>query len=412
MLHTTRASLETYLARIAVQDPQIKAWVWHDPEQVREQFNRLPENATHLPLFGVPVGVKDIIDTVDMPTEYGSRAFKGHRPNADAAVVARLKAAGALIMGKTVSTEFAHVHAGPTLNPHNLAHSPGGSSSGSAAAVAAGMVPLAFGTQTGGSTIRPSAYCGIVGFKPSYGLISLAGVNPLAPSMDTIGIHAGDVADAAVLYSVLRGQTMPPIQQNRALTIGWFPGPHADKAAPESHAALALARKILSSRDDVQVVEVHLPSPQFGDLSEGNRLIMAYEAALHHRAVYEQKGELLGAATRKLIETGMAISEADYEAQRAHVLTCRALFAPALRQVDALLTFSAPGEAPLVEQGTGDSTFNRAWTIIGAPCLTLPLTKGPRGLPIGVQLVAAVGEDFKLLQIGAQLERILAHRAI
>ena len=411
MLDSSRESLERYLARIAERDQQVKAFVWHDADYVREQYDRLSANTKNLPLYGIPVAVKDIIDTVDMPTEYGSKAFAGNRPKADAGVVARLRTAGAIVMGKTVTTEFAHIHAGPTVNPHNFAHTPGGSSSGSCAAVADGMVPLAFGTQTGGSTIRPSAFCGIVGFKPTYGMIPLTGVNPFSTSLDTIGIHAKEVADAAVMYSVLRGQTMPPIQQSYDLRIGWFPGPYADRAGADAQQALKLARSTLLKRSGIDFVNLELPAQDFIDLTEGNNVIAAYEAAQSHRYVYARAADVMGEATRAIIEKGMSIPEAEYKAQLDHMTKCRVKFAQALEQVDAVLTFSATGQAPLLAQGTGDSVFNRAWTSLGTPCINLPLTKGDLGLPLGVQLVSAVGRDFRLLQIDQQIEKMFPRQS-
>ena len=411
---THRQLLEAQLARIAEREPLIHAWAWHDADKVRAEFEAsqavlrgtIPEavRAT-LPLAGLAVGVKDIIDTANMPTQYGSAAYRGNQPAADAAVISRLKAAGAVLMGKTVTTEFAYVHAGPTVNPHNVAHTPGGSSSGSAAAVADGMVGLALGSQTGGSTIRPAAFCGVVGFKPTYGRIGLDGVLPLAVSMDTMGLMARCVDDVTLLSSVLLGhpaRIVPPTHRPR---IGWYPGPHADEATPYSSNRLERAREQLLAQG-ADIVPLNLPHGDFAAVSRSNRLIMAYEAARQHGALFRSRADSLGASTVKLIELGLTITDAQFDQECRHVARCRVIFQDAMQGVDVLLTFSAPGQAPLVEDGTGASTFNRVWTTLGAPCLTLPAGKGAGGLPIGLQLVANHGQDYALLQLGKRFECI------
>lgn len=393
------------LTRIAERESLIKAWAWIDANQVKRQLRNSPESVRTLPLYGVPIGVKDIIDTADMPTAYGSKLYDGHRPDADAVLVSRLRAAGAIIIGKTVTTEFAYTHPGPTVNPHNLTHTPGGSSSGSAAAVADSMVPIAIGTQTGGSTIRPSAYCGIVGFKPTLASVPMNGVRPLAPSMDTIGIHARCVADVALVYPVLHGHRAPRIDKKReAIRVGFYPGPHADQADADARDALGLAKNTLISSGMV-AIPISLPDRDFGDLGEASRTIMAYEAAQGCADDYSRGQALMGASTRDLIETGQRIDAASYQRARALVTTCRKVFSAAMQDFDMLMTFSAPGEAPLLSAGTGSSTFNRAWTAIGAPCLTLPFVRGASGvLPLGIQFVAGCGNDAGLLAAGMLLE--------
>jgi len=449
------------LARTAQREPQVRAWAWHDPQAVMAQARALDEAAAAAgqanetdaageaggvqggaaagrALHGIPVGVKDIIDTRDMPTEYGSAWHAGHRPQADAGVVASLRAAGAVIFGKTVTTEFAYVHAGPTANPHDLGHTPGGSSSGSAAAVADFMVPMALATQTGGSTIRPAAYCGVVGFKPTLGVVALDGVKPLSGAMDTIGVHARCVADAALLYEVLRagpqgaaqvrapqpgdagaGQAEAGGRQARghaasaprlaAWRIAYCPGPHAGSASDDARRVLEEARALLAAAG-AQVEPLELPEAYAG-LSEANRIVMAYEAARNFAREYENGRERLGAATVALIESGQACSESDYRGALALARECAGQHAALMRERDALLTFSAPGEAPPRSEGTGDSLFNRAWTTMGVPCLTLPAGRGRRGLPLGVQLVGAAGADDALLQLGRYVEDVLAERA-
>lgn len=416
---TRRDVLDSQLARIAEREPVVRAWASHDADQVLSEFDSQVQTPSGLhaafagsahavrPLAGLAVGIKDIIDTVQMPTQYGSAAYRGHQPATDAAVIQRLRAAGAVLMGKTVTTEFAHVHAGPTVNPHNVAHTPGGSSSGSAAAVADGMVAFALGSQTGGSTIRPASYCGVVGFKPTYGRIGLEGVLPLSASMDTMGLMARSVDDLALLSSVLLGHPARLVATTYRPRIGWYPGPNADEATNDAADRLEHARAQLSEQG-IDVVTVNLPHGDFAAVGRSNRIIMAYEAARQHEAVYLRHPDLLGASTVKLIEFGLTITSGQFEQELRQAARCRVLFQDAMQAVDALLTFSAPGEAPLVGDGTGASTFNRIWTTIGSPCLTLPAGKGGAGLPLGLQLVAAHGHDYALLQLGKRFEALFS----
>ena len=398
--------LESNLARVAQREPVIQAFTWHDPIQVRQQL-AAASSASPLPLTGVTVGIKDIIDTAQMPTAYGSKAYAGHQPATDADVVVKLKAAGALLMGKTVTTEFAHQHAGPTVNPHNFAHTPGGSSSGSAAAVADGMVMMALGSQTGGSTIRPAAFCGIVGFKPTYQRVSLQGVLPLSVSMDTIGLQARSMADVQLLASVLLGQARPAdLSTPSKIRLAWYPGPEADQADADARQMLERAREVLSEQG-VEFVTLNLAEKDFVRLGQANRVIMAYEAARQHQAIYRSHPTKLGESTVKMIESGLAMTEAQYRQELTHAAHCRALFSQAMQGVDAALTFSAPGQAPLKTTGTGLSTFNRAWTTTGVPCLTLPVGKGSLGLPLGVQFVADTQRDHQLLALGEIFEAML-----
>ena len=397
--------LESQLARIQAREPHVCAWAWHDPEHVRQQLQSLNPAKLSLPLAGVAIGIKDIIDTAQMPTAYGSEAYLGHRPVADASVIRTLQDAGAILMGKTVTTEFAHVHAGPTVNPHNFAHTPGGSSSGSAAAVADGMVAMALGSQTGGSTIRPAAFCGVVGFKPTYGRIGLEGVMPLSSTMDTMGLMARSVDDIRLLSSVLlKSEQANPIN-NQNPVFAWYPGPEAEQVDQDSVRLLERARKQLKEQG-AQFVAVDLPHTEFAAVGQANRLIMAYQAGHHHEALYRNQPEKLGATTRKLIEAGLAMTAAQFEEEIDRVARARELFQQAMSGIDALLTFSAPGEAPRLEEGTGASTFNRIWTTLGAPCLTLPAGLGSKGLPLGVQFVSRHGQDETLLQLGKQFEFI------
>jgi Asp-tRNA(Asn)/Glu-tRNA(Gln) amidotransferase A subunit family amidase len=382
--------------RIARREPVIHAWSYHDPQVIRRQldeFDRLGD----LPLKGIPIGLKDIFDTSEMPTSYGSAIYAGHYPLRDAEVVRRLKAAGAVIAGKTVTTEFAYIRPGPTVNPHAAGHTPGGSSSGSAAAVADGMVPLALGSQTGGSTIRPAAFCGIVGFKPTYGLISTAGMKSLAPSMDTVGIHARCVADLALILPALGGPSFPVDRLIVRRAIVWFPGPHGGDADEDARAALQAARELLLSTG-YAVESIELADADIAGVGEANRIIMAYEAARSLAHEYREHRAQISEASALLVEAGQRTSEGDYRKALERAARGRAILNDRLAG-RLLMTFPAPGEAPRIQDGTGNSMFNRAWTAMGLPCMTLPFGRGRRfGLPLGIQFVAASGQDQALIE--------------
>lgn len=399
-------NIESYLEQIQQKETVVSAWAHHEPHEVLQQMRTA--NA-HGSLAGIPVGVKDIFDTVDMPTAYGSRAYEGHQPVRDAWSVQRLRAAGAVIMGKTVTTEFAYTHAGPTRNPHNPAHTPGGSSSGSAAAVAAGMVPVALGSQTGGSVIRPSAFCGVIGFKPTHGLINLQGVMPLAASMDTLGIHASTIELTRRVFQVLSPRLHPATNAaSRPLRLGWYLGPFADQAHATSIKLLQSVRDRIETTGLGVFTEPAFAHSHVAGLSDSNRLIMRYEAARAHRDVYQNRRDRLGAATIELIESGLKTTSRQYEQAMQQLEQAHKAFLTAMHGYDALLTLSAPGEAPRFEDGTGSSVFNQAWTTLGVPCITLPAGTGDTGLPLGIQLVAGPGEDHRLLEISQAIEQLLS----
>jgi Asp-tRNA(Asn)/Glu-tRNA(Gln) amidotransferase A subunit family amidase len=267
------------------------------------------------------------------------------------------------------------------------------------------MVAMALGSQTGGSTIRPAAFCGVVGFKPTYGRIGLEGVMPLSSMMDTMGLMARSVDDIRLLSSVLlKSEQANPIN-NQNPVFAWYPGPEAEQVDQDSVRMLKRAREQLKEQG-AQFVAVDLPHTEFAAVGQANRLIMAYQAGHHHEALYRNQPEKLGATTRKLIEAGLAMTAAQFEEEIDRVARARELFQQAMSGIDALLTFSAPGEAPRLEEGTGASTFNRIWTTLGAPCLTLPAGLGSKGLPLGVQFVSRHGQDETLLQLGKQFEFI------
>ena len=397
------------LAQIAAEEPTIRAWAFLDPELAIAQARRLDAGPWRGPLHGVPIGIKDVIDTVDMPTAYGSAIYDGWRPAWDAACVALLRRAGAVIIGKTVTTEFACGAAADNANPWNPAHTAGGSSGGSCAAVAARMVPLAIGSQTAGSLIRPSSYNGVVGLKPTFGMISVAGFKYFNGLLDTIGLVARDVDDGALLWASLLDlapeRLLPPSDAPR---IGLCRTPWWDRAEPSTRAAMEIAARQFADHG-AAVVEVALPPP-FESLPEVHERIQAFETARSYAFEYDRFRERLHANTRELIEEGLSIPFDTYQKLVATAAEARAA-APALfEEIDVLLAPSAPGEAPEGHTELGDSLFNRPWTLLHLPCLNVPGLFGPRGLPIGVQLVGPFGADAEILAAGRWVEaRLTPH---
>jgi Asp-tRNA(Asn)/Glu-tRNA(Gln) amidotransferase A subunit family amidase len=342
----------------------------------------------------VPIAVKDIMDAAGLATEYGSPVYRGHVPTADASCVALARAAGAIVVGKTVTTEFANLTPGPTVNPHNPAHTPGGSSSGSAAAVADGHVPLAFGTQTAGSVIRPASFCGVAGFKPSFNRHAVAGVKPVAQSLDTIGWFATSVEDLALMRSALLAEPVMVLTE-RQPRIGLCRTHEWRHAAPDTVEAVEGAAAALAAAG-ASVREAALPA-LFGRLAEDQLTIMFYEA---HRALAFERlahGPALSAALRERLEAGGRTSIEAYEAAQARSAAGRLALDEVFGGVDVLLAPSAVGEAPLGLASTGDPLFNRIWTLLGVPCVNLPGFTGRQGLPVGVQLIGPIGADRALL---------------
>ncbi len=400
-----------YLDRIEAREGVVGAWQYLDREQALAEARRRDAEPPRGPLHGVPIAVKDLIDTVDMPTGYGSPIYRGHRPAADAACVALARAAGAVVLGKTVTTEFAAFTPGKTANPRNPAHTPGGSSSGSAAAVADGMAPLAFGSQTAGSVIRPAAYCGVVGYKPSFGLISRAGVKPLADSLDTVGILAGNVEDAAFFAGVL---TERPALRHLAMPeqpprFGLYRTPMWDEAEPATAAALDIARAALE-RVGAAVVELAI-APEHHGLDKVQDAVMGFEMC--RSLAYERIGHSAELSPRlaQMLDAGMAIGADVYDAALARTEAARAGLDGFFGGCDALLVPAAPGEAPQGLGYTGNPVFNRMWTLLGVPCATLPARWDANGLPTGVQLVGRSRDDARLMACAAFLEQALARSA-
>ncbi len=394
---TSEALIRACLERIAEREAVVGAWQYLDPDLALAKAQARDRQPSRRPLHGVPIGIKDIFDTADMPTCYGSAIYEGHRPNADAAIVRMLREAGAVVLGKTVTTEFAYFSPGKTANPHRPAHTPGGSSSGSAAAVADFMVPLAFGTQTAGSVIRPAAFCGVVGFKPTHGLVDMAGIKPLAPSLDTVGLFARAVEDVELVGRVLMGEDprVPDLISVRPGRVGYCRTEHWDQSEPAAASALDQVAARLKGAG-VEVAEVELPEV-FRGLAEEQQTIMAFEARLALAAEWRDHAGKMSARVLELVETGRTCPEARYETALRCAAAARAAFEGVMASHDLLITPSAPGEAPLGRTTTGDPVFNRIWTLLHVPCLTLPVARGPQGLPVGVQLVGRFKADHQLL---------------
>jgi Asp-tRNA(Asn)/Glu-tRNA(Gln) amidotransferase A subunit family amidase len=394
---TCEALAAACLERIAEREEIVRAWAFVDRRQVLEHARALDRMPRRGPLHGLPFGIKDVIDTADQPTEYGSPIYRGHRPRADAACVALLRHAGALILGKTHTTEFANNPPAPTRNPHDPNHTPGGSSSGSAASVADFMVPLALGTQTGGSVIRPAAFCGVYACKPSFGSINRGGMKFDAESLDTIGVFGRSVEDVALALEPLTGRASPKFQSvGNGPRIGLCRTPRWNDADAATQANLEAAARALS-KAGARVHDFELP-PGSDTLFDRHKVIMGYENARALAWEYFNHPDKISADLKPRLDEGWQVSRADYDALRAHAGRCRAALADAMREVDFLLTPSARGEAPRDLGTTGDPVFNRAWTLFGVPCVTIPHGKGAHGLPLGLQLVGAFDQDTALLR--------------
>ncbi len=395
---------EDCLARVAAREEAVQAWAHIDPQQVLAAARARDAEKPRGPLHGVPVAIKDIIDTADMPTAYGSPIYAGHRPRADAACVTLLKNAGAVIMGKTVTAEFAMAHPGKTRNPHNPAHTPGGSSSGSAAAIADFMAPLALGTQTGGSVLRPAAFCGIVGFKPSFDAINAVGVKPNTKSYDTVGVMGRSVGDVALAFAVMTGGSaaaLPSIDKPR---IGFYRTLMWDKADAATQTALEGAASRLA-KAGARVSEVTLPE-KFNEFAEARSRVGDFEssrALAWERAHHEDQ-----IAVRDRLRKADAVTFEEYIAARKVLDECRRLLDNTFSDFDALLVPSAPGEAPKSLATTGNALFNQWWTALHVPCVTVPVFTGPSGLPMGAQLVGPFGADYRTLACAEWVSRTLS----
>ena len=417
------------LARIERLDNMIKAWVLIDRAGARSAAVELEREARegHLrgPLHGVPIGIKDIFYTAGLATEAGSKALAGFVPDYDAEAVARLKRAGAIVLGKLATTEFAFADPTATRNPWNPEHTPGGSSSGSAAAVAARICQAAIGSQTLGSTIRPSAYCGIVGMKPTYGRISRYGMVPLAPNLDHVGILARSVMDAAAMLAAMAGADPrdhsslavatddyihAAMHPSGAPRIALLPKAFDEHATAETRDTVATAvARLAAAGARIEAVEA---PPSFAEVAANATLELSAEAAEAHHERFAEKRDLYGPKIREFIERGLATPAWRY----IHALEVQKRFRREVNQLltsfDIILTPATPGVAPAGIESTGDPSFNTPWTLSGHPVIALPCAVAPCGLPLSIQLTGAALEEGRLLSIARWCEEVLAFDAV
>jgi Asp-tRNA(Asn)/Glu-tRNA(Gln) amidotransferase A subunit family amidase len=400
-------SVKACLDRIEEREPTVRAWAHLDPEAALAQARDADASEPRSPLHGRPVGVKDIVDTHDLPTERGSPVYAGRRPETDAACVARLREAGAVILGKTATTEFAYFHPAETRNPLDPERTPGGSSSGSAAAVADGMVPLALGSQTAGSTIRPASFCGVLGLKPTHGLIDLTGVMRLSERLDTLGLFARTVDDLELLLGALTGRDRPAAEGGAqppriafARTSRW------ELVDPDAQAALEAAARELAGAG-APLDEHELPD-ELEELVEAQATVMAVDVAANLGEEYDRHRDLISAELSALIEQGRATERQDYEAALGAAERGLERLPALFDGHDVLMTPAARGQAPLGLEATGDPVFCRAWTLLGTPAVSVPGPVGADGLPVGVQLIAQRNRDAELLAAARWVHAALA----
>ena len=405
---TAEAELRAAFERIEAREGELQAWVVLGRDQALAAARALDRGPADGKLHGVPIGIKDIMATHDLPTGCGSPIYCGWQPPFDAAVVALARRAGAVVVGKTVTTEFAHFNPGPTVNPHDASRTPGGSSSGSAASVGAGLVPLATGTQTAGSIVRPAAFCGVAGYKPSFGLIDTAGVKPLGVTLDTIGVLGATVADTALFVEAVSGLDLVAVAERAGAPrrIGLCRSPAWSQVSPEMASAfLALPARLEAA--GAQLVECELP-PIAAEALAAHIRIMSFEAARALAYEADAHWESLSPKLQGLLTEGRAISRDTYRRDRALVVQLGAALDQVFAEFDVLLSPSAAGVAPFKTQGTGDPQFNRLWTLAGTPAINVPGLQDPAGLPLGVQILAQVGRDAAAVEAASWLERVLA----
>jgi Asp-tRNA(Asn)/Glu-tRNA(Gln) amidotransferase A subunit family amidase len=404
---TAEAVVRSCLERIADREPVVRAWAYLDREGARAQAREFDKAGRKGMLGGLPFGIKDIFDTVDMPTGYGSPIYIGWRPANDASAAALPRAAGGVLLGKTVTTEFANRHPGPTTNPHNADFTPGGSSSGSAAAVADFMVPLAVGTQTGGSVIRPAAYCGVVGFKPSFGLFPPAGMRINTEALDTVGIMARSVGDIALFRAAMMAiPYTPPASPETALRLGLCRGPHWDQAQPEGKLVLETAAERLAAAG-AMISDTEIPAA-CAQADDWQRVLGSFEGLRNHMPeLYRHEALLSGRLREEKLAPGRDLTLDQFRAASRGAERARAAAQNWASGFDAILTLPASGQAPRGLTDTGSAVFNALWTQLYMPCLTLPAGSGPDGLPVGIQLVARRHADEHLLAVAVWVEERL-----
>ena len=399
--------MEACLSRIAEREARVGAFQAIDPDAALAAAAGADRSRSKGMLHGVPFAAKDIIDTVDYPTGWGCTAYEDVRPVREASCVQMLKDAGAVLIGKTVTTEFACFHPGKTANPHRLDHTPGGSSSGSAAAVADAMVPLALGSQTAGSLIRPGAYCGVVAYKPTFGSFDLAGVMGLAASLDTLGGLARSVEDLMLLRQVL----VPNMTPQAAPAGDWRPrialmrGPNWNDGTMEMRDT---CRRAMARLADAGAVVGELATPAgFEDLVAHQKTVMAYEASRARIFEYRVRRAQISDGFAELVEAGLATSHADYRDALVAAERGRRVHDQQFLEFDVILAPAAPGEAPKGLHATGDALFSRAWTLLHAPCISIPFGRGPAGLPMAVQLVGRRNDNSAFLEAARWIQSVL-----
>ncbi len=396
------------LSRIDARDKDVRAWVNVERRESLLRASSLDRLARSQPLHGIPVGIKDLIDTAGIPTTYGSAIYRDNRPKSDAACVKKLVAAGAIVLGKTVTTEFAYFTPGPTHNPHLRGFTPGGSSSGSAAAVADFQVPIALGTQTAGSVIRPAAFCGVVGYKGTYGWMDMGGVKPLSPALDTLGVFCRAVADLDLVRRAFTGAPVPGIGDvgRKPPRIAICRTPYWTEADSDTRAMFErVVGKLIGAGATIAAFD---PDETWDGINDAQLAIMMREAV---RALARERAEhpkLLSERLIQLLEDGDRVGIREETAAKALATKCRNRLAQVWRDSDIILAPAAPGAAPKGLERTGDPVFNRMWTLLGNPCIALPAGKTDIGLPLAIQLVGAHNEDNALIAYAAWIEARLA----
>jgi Asp-tRNA(Asn)/Glu-tRNA(Gln) amidotransferase A subunit family amidase len=392
---------------IARRESEIGAFATLDLEGARKAAQA--PNLGSKPLLGMPVALKDIFDTADIPTEYGSKIYAGYQPKMDASLVTMIRRSGGTLIGKTVTTEFAHMDPGKTKNPINLAHTPGGSSSGSAAGVAAGFFPIATGSQTGGSVVRPAAYCGIAGFKPSYRLLPTVGMKCVSWHLDTAGLFGASVADVAFAAAAITGRDLrvdparPASPRIAVLRDQPWPAASNDMLAALDTAARA------ASAGMARVKDIRL-TPMLAGAFRAHTTIVNYEGARALASEYDRGKDQMAKGVVELIEAGWATSHAAYDDARRTASQARRALSDLMADFDVILSPSAPGAAPKGLGSTGSSTFNRLWTLMGTPCINIPGLADPNGMPLGIQVIGRFGADKPTLEAALFVESAIAQR--
>jgi Asp-tRNA(Asn)/Glu-tRNA(Gln) amidotransferase A subunit family amidase len=406
MSRAARERLARTLADIAARDGELQSFVAvHDAASAERELARALAHGGAL--AGLPVGVKDIFDTATLPTGYGSPLYAGHQPRSDAAIVQAIRRAGGVVVGKTSTTEFAFLNPTATRNPNAPGHTPGGSSAGSAAAVAAGLVPLAVGTQTGGSVIRPASYCGVVGFKPTYGALPTPGLKPFSWSLDTAGLFARSIGDMATWSSAIAGQPWADgVEDGRTPVFGIAWDHPWGALSASARRALELAQRRLQAAG-ATVKTVALPA-WLGTVFTAHDAVQGWEATRALADEVQFHGEALSPILRDYLVEAHKVTDAAYAAGQRQAAAGRRDLGQLFDGIDVLLTPAAPDEPPEGFGSTGASTWNRAWTLLHVPCLTVPGATGTHGLPMGVQVIAPLREEALLLRAGRVLERALA----